>query len=327
MVEKVLNQEQIDAMVRASREGKAPGLLRSKSVTSWDARQAGQIGREQMRAVSALHEGFARNLTHSLGAYLRAGFTAALVSAEHLIFGEFLQRIPETTYLASIRLAPMAETAILQLDFSIAFPLIDVLLGGEGKGAPPNREITDIEEQVLETVVRVICRELQNAWQALGCEFSFEQRQQPEQVSHLMAAGDKTLSLSFETTMAEGRGTLNLMIPAVVSNALLRKISAGWAGQKLKARSESDDRLRARLLDCVFAMDLEMGSVRVPLRQLTQLSRGGLLVFNKRIEDPATLSANGHAMFHAAVARRGGQRAAKLEERVVERETERRQAR
>jgi flagellar motor switch protein FliM len=51
----------------------------------------------------------------------------------------------------------------MQLDLAIAFPLIDVRLGGEGAGQPPSREITEIEEQVIETVMRIICRELQSA--------------------------------------------------------------------------------------------------------------------------------------------------------------------
>jgi flagellar motor switch protein FliM len=326
MVEKVLNQEQIDAMVRAARGKGAGPQTREKSVISWDARQAGQIGREQMRAVSALHESFARNLTHSIGAYLRIGFTAALVSAEHLNYGEFLQRIPEVTYLASITVNPVGEIAVLQLDHSVVFPLIDVLLGGEGKGAAPSREITDIEEQVLETIVQIICRELQVAWQVLELEFQFEQRQQPEQVSHLMPAGEKTLSLSFEIEIAESHGTLNLMVPAVVSNALLRKISAGWAAQKPKVRSDSNERLRMRLLDCPF--QLEMGlNAEVPLGDLMQLDPGGLLVLGEKIDEPATLLAAGRPMFQATVARRNTQRAAQLLERVVERETERKRER
>ena len=70
-------------------------------------RRAGQIGREQLHAITLLHESFARNLTNSLGAYLRVVFAATLVSAEHLTYREFLQRIPETTYLASCHLDPM----------------------------------------------------------------------------------------------------------------------------------------------------------------------------------------------------------------------------
>jgi flagellar motor switch protein FliM len=329
MVEKVLNQEQIDAMVRAARGGQqtATAKAREKRVTAWDARQAGQIGREQMRAISTLHESFARNLTHSLGAYLRVGFTAALVSAEHLTFGEFLQRLPEVTYLATSLLDPLAETALLQLDLSVAFPLVDVLLGGQGTGAPPQREITEIEEQILETVVHIICRELQTAWQALALGFQFGQRQQPDQVARLMSHDEKTLSLSFEITMPENRGTLNVMVPAVVSNALLRKITAGMAAVKPKMRRESDERLREKLLHCPFPLEVGMNSVAVPLRELAQLSPGGLLVLAKRVEEPAELVVAGKKMFKAAVARRGPMRAAQLLDRIAETATERKPSR
>ena len=328
MVEKVLNQEQIDAMVRAARGGQtAAPKTREKRVTAWDARSAGQIGREQMRVISTLHESFARNLTHSLGAYLRVGFTAALVSAEHLTFSEFLQRLPEVTYLSTCALDPMGETALLQLDLSVAFPLVDVLLGGQGTGPPPQREITDIEEQILETVVHIICRELQIAWQALALEFRFGQRQQPDQVTRLMSHDEKTLSLSFEITVPENRGTLNLMVPAVVSNALLRKIAIGLATAKPKMRRDSDQRLRDKLLNCPFQADLAMSRVAVPLRELTQLSPGGLLVLARRVQEPATLRVAEKEMFRAAVARRGSMRAAQLLERVPEPETERKQTR
>ncbi len=324
MVERILDQEQIDAMVRAARGGAtAEPKVKQRKVTDWDVRQAAQIGREQMHAISLLHEGFARNLTNSLGAYLRIVFNAALVSAEHLTFGEFLQRIPEVTYLASLKLEPVGATGLLQLDLTVAFPLIDVLLGGEGRGAPPAREITEIEEQILETVVRIICRELQVAWQAMNLEFGFEQRQQMQQVQQLMPPEEKTLSLSFEITVAESRGTMNRVVPAVVSNALLRKLSVGWVAARKRARPDSNQRLQHRLLGCPFALELHMNSMMVSVRKLAHLAPGQVLCLPRRVEMPGTLAVGGHDMFTAAIARRGTSRAGKLLGRCHDRELER----
>ena len=84
-----LNQEQLDAMLRAAHSGGAEAGPKEPRVELWDVRRAGQIGREQLQAITQLHEGFARSLTHSLGAYLRVVFAATLVSAEHLAYGEF----------------------------------------------------------------------------------------------------------------------------------------------------------------------------------------------------------------------------------------------
>jgi flagellar motor switch protein FliM len=201
----------------------------------------------------------------------------------------------------------------MQLDLRVAFPIIDVLLGGEGKGEVPERNVSMIEEQILETLVHIICRELDSAWHGLGLKFIFEQRQPAEQIARLMPLEEKTLTLSFEITLTEARGTFILMVPGVVSNAMLRKMSAGWVtASRPKAQHASRDRLRKLLLDCPFRMELEVGPVPVLLRDLARISRGGLLVVDRKMEEPAKLIVGGRAMFSARVARVGPLRAANI---------------
>lgn len=311
-MKKILSQEEIDAMIRTVHSGTPnPATPVQRAVTPWDGRLAGRIGQEHMQALTRLHQTFAHNLSHSLGAYLRIEFAAALVSAEHLSYGEFLRSIPEVTYLASCKLLPAGASALAQLDLSAAYPLIDVLLGGEGKGEPPARAITEIEEQILETVMHIICRELQIAWQALSLEFQFEQRQHLGQVEQLMPAAEKILLLSFEITVLESRGVLNLVVPAQVSNSLLRKMAERTAARP-RLRPLAEQRLRSRLLNCPFAVELSMLSLRVPLRSLMGLSPGALLGLGRSTQHPATLLVAGEQMFTAAVVRRGRFRAAQV---------------
>ena len=312
-MEKVLNQEEIDAMVTAARGNAAKPTAQPVSATEkWDPRQAGRIGREQMRAISLLHETFARNLTNSLGAYLRTAFTTALVSAEHLKYSDFLRTIPEVAYLANCQINPMQATGLLQLDLAVAFPIVDVLLGGEGKGALPAREITAIEELILETVMRIVCRELQVAWQSLQIEFHFGQRQQPEEAQHLLPNEEKTLSLSFEVTMAESRGTLNIAVPATISNALLRKISAQWTSSRARPMAEVGNQIRARLMACPFELALGIPSMPLSLGKLVNLAPGSLLVFERAIQEPASLMVRERRLFRAQAARQGLKRAARV---------------
>jgi len=215
-------------------------------------------------------------------------------------------------YLASCKLAPFSARGLIQLDLAIAFPLIDVLLGGEGTGKPPTREITEIEEQILETVMRIICRELQTAWQALALEFQFEQRQQPGQVQQLLPAEERILCLSFEVIMKDCRGTMSLAVPAVISSALLRKLSI--ASPRFYTRlgsANSADQLRRLLLACAFRLELGM-TVAAGSRQLADLTPGMVLAFNRRADASAELAARGRPIFQAAVARRGNTRAAHI---------------
>ncbi len=254
----------------------------------------------------------ATNLVDVYVAFLRVVFEASLVSAEHITYREYLHRLPDITYMCSCKLLPVDVPALLQLDLSIAFPLIDLLLGGEGKGTLEPRDVTEIEEQILESVVQIICRELGIAWQALGLEFRFDRRQQPANALRLIPPDDKMLALSFGITMPETRGTLQLAVPASVSTALLRKMSADWAYRKPQGQAESKEQVKSRILNCPFSIELGLMGVRVIAEELVNMRPGDLLLFRDPADSPATLLVGEQPLFQAFVMRHGRKRVARL---------------
>jgi flagellar motor switch protein FliM len=169
------------------------------------------------------------------------------------------------------------------------FPIVDLLLGGEGKGGDLGRPITDIEEQVLESILRIICRELQITWQAISLVFEFGQRQPVAQAQRLMPADEKNLCLSFEVKMPDTRGTLNLAVPAVVSNTLLRKISADYTYHRPRGAAEARRQIEEKLLGCPFPVELCVPHLQLPLPTVADLAPGTLLSFSRSASAPAVL--------------------------------------
>jgi flagellar motor switch protein FliM len=254
-MEKTLKQNEIDALFQAALST-APEAQKTDArarAVAYNFSSAGQISTEQLRAISMLNDLFARNLTHNLAAWLRTRFQVNLVSAEQIPFNEFLLRIPEISYVASVRMEPLGALAVLQLDLALAPPIIDLLLGGEGRDGVL-RELTDIEESILASVVEIICRELTAAWQPVGLSFNFERRQMQTQVARIMSVTEKTLCLSFEIRMPHSSGLLNLAFPAVVANTILRRLSSDWA----RRRHAGDTRVR---LTASAVKNLEPGTI------------------------------------------------------------------
>jgi flagellar motor switch protein FliM len=194
----------------------------------------------------------------------------------------------------------------------LPFPIIDVMLGGEGKSSEITRDVTEIEEQVLEGIIRIMCRELQTSWHAIALEFNFGSRQQVLQNQRLMPPEEKNLCLSFEIKMAETRGTLNLAIPAVVSNALLRKISADFSYQRPRSAVEARRQIQKKLLDCFFPVELSMPELQVPLQKLTELAPGDVIPFPKNVSTPALMMVGDVRLCSAAPVRINARRAARV---------------
>src|SRR6201996_1587957 len=246
MTEKTLQQNEIDALFEAAARQHTPTSAATEvgsQVVPFSFSSAGQISTEQLRAISMLNDLFARNLTHNLAAWLRTRFQVNLVSAEQIPFNEFLLRIPEISYVASVRLEPLGALSVLQLDLALAPPIVDLLLGGDGREGPL-RELTDIEEASLGSVVEIVCRELTAAWQPVCLSFNFERRQMQTQVARIMSVNEKTLCLSFEIRMPHSSGLLNLAFPAVVANTILRRLTSDW-GRRRRHAPETRTRMEA----------------------------------------------------------------------------------
>lgn len=316
-MEKVLKQDEIDALFQAARSrstAAAQTQVDSKlKVYPYNFSASGQINNEQMRAISLLNDLFARNLTHNLGAWLRCKFQVNLVSAEQMPFNEFMLRIPELSYVGSVRLEPLGALSVLQLDLALAPPMVDLLLGGEGKPGAL-RELTDIEESILASVVEVICRELSSAWQSVGLNFNFERRQMQTQIARLMPVTEKTLCLSFEIRMPGASGLLNLAFPAVVSNTILRRL-VGDRGRR-RHPPETRQRMWSRVADLRFGASLQLPPVRVQGRDLEGLKPGKILRLKLSAGDESELRVSGVPIFHAMPVKLGEHRAAHLKDTV-----------
>ena len=312
-MEKTLRQDEIDALFEAARASvpEAEHTEIKARVVPYNFSSSGQISTDQLRAISMLNDLFARNLTHNLSAWLRTRFQVNLVSAEQIPFNEFLLRIPEISYVASVRLEPLGALSVLQLDLALAPPIIDLLLGGDGREGTL-RELTDIEEAILGSVVEIVCRELTSAWQPVSLSFNYERRQMQTQVARVIPVNEKTLCLSFEIRMPHSSGLLNLAFPAVVANTILRRLTSDW-GRRRRHAPEVRTRMESAARRIHFGGTLQLPTVRLPASAVENLAPGDIL----RLEVPATTTpewrVGGQLLSHAQAIRRGALRAARVD--------------
>jgi flagellar motor switch protein FliM len=316
-MERVISKEEIDAMLRAASKRQAHSQnhdqkKEARSITPCTFQHSGQLTAEQVVAINGLHEGFARGLSQSLGGYLRVSCEVNLVSTEQLAYSQLLERIPEVTYVMGFSVQQMSAPAALQIDHSVVFPLVDILLGGIGNCEILTREVSEIEEHIMGGVAEIICQQLETAWTALDTKVTVDGRQSSVQLRRFMSPREKTLCLSFQVTLGEATGKLNLILPISISNTLLRKLAADSSHEDPRAGSFTREQMTAQMLDCSFPVDLEITAIKLPFDTVAALTPQSVCDLGIPVRKPGSLVIAGREAFDAIPVRHGRNRAAQL---------------
>lgn len=311
-MEKNLGQDDIDALFAAANASvSAVQEETEQAPEAYVFSRAGKISNDQMRAISTVNDLFARNLAHSMSGWLRAPFRAKLVAGEQLPFSEFLERLSTMAYLCSVRLEPLGAVGLIEMDLALAGPIVDVLLGGTGQAAPL-RELTDIEESIMASVVEMVVQELTLAWQPVGLQFAIEKRETEAQAARMMTLGEKTLCVSFDLKMPGAQGVLNLCLPAVVLNAILRKLIS--EGDRPRRRpADAAARVRQLIAGAKAGVSLQLPTMRLRASEVAMLEPGMVLRLPVARYETSELRIGGLALARARPVRSREHRGARLE--------------
>ncbi len=271
-METILEQNAIDSLFtlrQTPREGDA-----ASPAPVYNFGRAGHIGSEQMRSITTVNEQFARNLTHTLGAWLRTQLQVAAAAGEQMSFGDFLSCLPDPSYVCLLRLEPLGGVGLLEMSLSVAMTMVDLLLGGRGTTAAA-REVTDIEDAILNAVLQMVMRELNLAWESVGLQFELEKHEPQARVARLMPGSEQTLCVSLDVQMPGVQGLINLCLPAVVLNTL-RRLSA-VAEEPRKRASVSSARVEKLMAEASFPVIARLPLTRIDSRELQSLEVGKVL--------------------------------------------------
>ncbi|MGH9350852.1 MAG: flagellar motor switch protein FliM [Terriglobia bacterium] len=318
-MEKTLTQDEINALLRSAQAAEAAGegTAFARKIAPFVFGKASRISKQQVKDVAQLHDTFSYRMKNRLSAFLQVAMEINLMSVDEVPYTEFIESIPQQAYLASLVVQPVDSIAILSIDLPVAFAIIDLMLGGNGKLEPPQRHTTEIEEQVLQTVVDMVCEELQMDWsQVADVRFRFDQTQRSAELFRLLSPYEKMLFLSFEIRVPDAFSTLTLAFPAAVSSLLLRRLA------KKNTRSQGSapppkTQILQHILDCVFGVEMLLPPTRIRGKDLLALNPGQTILIQQRVSQPALIHVAGSKMFTGYPVRNGKQRGGMIQQKFA----------
>ncbi len=308
-----LSPEEIDRLFKKHGDTTAPSAAK-QAETLYDFRRPDRIPKEQVRAVYLVHDFLARRLAASLGAYLRTSVTISLASVEQRTFAEFLGCLPTPTCIAHVAVKPMDGNAVLEINPSLVMPMLDIVLGGDGKHpADQSKELTEIERSVMETIFRLVLHDLRDAWSSVG-EVSFEvdDTETQPQLVQILAPNEAVLAIGFEIQVDDAHGRMNFGVPSVMVKMMGQKLEQQWSVKKQSGDARPTRHMKSLLREVTVPLEARVSGGSMTIRDVLDLAPDDILSLGTPVTRPADVLVSGMAKFTARVVNVGLRRAVQV---------------
>lgn len=314
MADEALTQTQIDALLARAVGGgddDAAGKERFRSIRTYDFRHPSKLSKEQLRTMQMVFEAFARTVSAGLSAMLRTQVHIVVVSVQQAVFDEYARGLRATTLLHLASVEPLPGTIVFEYDLGTAFVMLDRLLGGIGRAPTQEREVTDIETMLLQTISGTFINGLSEAWQHLiPMEAKLLRLEYSPRYLQIAPLNEPVALVLFDLRVAERQTTMSMCIPYSV----LEPISADLNVQSLfvaAMKDEDNDAARAagagRLRQVTIPLVATLGSTTLGLGEVNDLQVDDIIRLDCLAAEPIIVTVNKRPTFVArpGLARQG----------------------
>lgn len=293
----LLTKEEMSSLLESSDNNATEGGKRRR-VLPYNFRRPDRIPREQIRSLYLMHDLFALSLSSSLPILMRAMSGVTLMSVEQQAYSEYLQGLHDPTALFTLSMHPLPGVAALELSPSVAFPVIDRLLGGVGEDLQQTRAVTEIEQRILEGFVKVITDDLRTMWKPLAdLDLQILGRETRPQMLQIVAPNEAVLTIAFQVQIAESRGMMSLCLPAITLEPIIQSLNQSVYSRSREVPPEQTRALLDILSLVKFPVSAELHGTKASMDDLMSLAPGDVLRLDHRVDQPLEVSIGGIVKF------------------------------
>ena len=324
----ILSQEEIDALLDVVEdEGEdiletgEENILPQRQVTLYDFKRPNRVSKEQLRAFRGVHDKMARSLASQISSIMRSIVEIQLHSVDQMTYGEFLMSLPNPTSFNVFSMKPLEGSGVIEINPSIAFPMLDRLLGGKGEPFDASREFSDIELSLFETILRVMMSTLKEAWGPVMEVYpAIESKESSPNVVQIVAQNEIVVMVVMEIIIGHSSGMMNICYPVISLEPILPKLaSRDLMLNETNSKKSRNKELQVLLGGAKVTVEANLGESELTLRDILELDSGDIIRLNTPADDTVILSIDGKDRFKGEIGLRRFRKSVQVTE-VIETE-------
>lgn len=313
---KILSQGEIDALlstpvetVQERRPGAEPA-----SVIRYNFRRPDRVSKEQLHSLRFLHDRFARNVSTSMSAYLRTITDVSVVSVEQFSYSEFLMSLADPTAFYALAIPPFDELGALEINPTVAFAIVDRMLGGVGRPIAFTRALTDIEQNVIDAIVKLFLDTLSETWRPIvDLAFGIRGRETRPQMLQVAAPNETVVMVVFDMRVGDARAMTNLCLPVSLIESSGGHFAQAWHRQRREPTPSERIWVHENLSRAPVALSAQL-EARLPARELLAMEPGDVVSLGVAAHKPIDLLVGRTLKFKGRLELDGGRVGVRVDE-------------
>ena len=306
----ILSQEEIDALLDVVEdegdnvlEDDEASLLPQRQVTLYDFKRPNRVSKEQLRAFRGVHDKMARSLASQISSIMRSIVEIQLHSVDQMTYGEFLMSLPNPTSFNVFSVKPLEGSGVIEINPSIAFPMLDRLLGGKGEPFDASREFSDIELSLFETILRVMMSTLKEAWGPVMDVYpTIESKESSPNVVQIVAQNEIVVMVVMEIIIGHSSGMMNICYPVISLEPILPKLaSRDLMLNETSSKKSRNAELQVLLGGAKVDIEANLGSTDLAMSDILGLQVGDVLRLSSAANDIVTVSVDSKERFKGQI--------------------------
>lgn len=261
-------------------------------------------------------DGFAQNLSASLGNRIQRAAQVQRASMESTEFGLFVQEIAEKSVVAQMRLDPVRWGGLLVFDPMLSYALVELLAGGSSEGSlsVPKRVMTPIELSLVRGIATLVCPEMAKAFRPLDeIECGLVRTETNPRLVKLVPQDAGVLVATFDVTIEKWTGKMKLIIPHQSLEPYRDKLMQGAVTMPPAVQSSHWRQvLKEELFNTHVGITAQAATVSLRVRDILALEVGDVIDLGVNPDAPLDLMVEGKAKFKGLAGLRDGRKAVRL---------------
>ena len=321
----ILTQEEIDALLEGDGSDSDSGSSLSannyddKSVTLYDFKRPNRVSKEQLRSIRGLHDKFARGFASKISSLMRIIVEVNLHTVDQMTYGEFLMSLPSPTSFNVLSIKPLDGNIIIEINPTIAFSIIDRMLGGNGSAYDEVREFTEIEYTLLDSAFIHITKELKDAWLGYIEIFpSIETKESSPNVVQVVAQNEFVIMCVLEIIIGNTSGMINICYPIIYLEPIFQRLSNRdlLVGNTQSSKSRNDE-IKSIVATTSSYLDAILGETDITFSDLFRMEVGDIIKLDKSSSIDVDIEINGKKKYLASLGANKHRKTVRIESEIT----------